>query len=132
MGLDMYLTGHKFIWTDHKNPKNNPIEDGYRVKVRELELGYWRKHPDLHGYIVDTFAGGNDDCQRIDLDEKALEKIIDAIENDELPSGVTGFVFGQSGPEDKDPSLEILRAALKWLKAPDKKCSRSVYYQASW
>ena len=22
----------------------------------KIDLGYWRKHADLHGYIVDTFA----------------------------------------------------------------------------
>jgi hypothetical protein len=30
---------------------------------RDREVGYWRKHPDLHGYIVETFADGVDACQ---------------------------------------------------------------------
>ena len=48
MGLDMYLDGEKYLWTDHLNPENNLREDGYRVKARTVELGYWRKHPNLH------------------------------------------------------------------------------------
>jgi hypothetical protein len=56
MGLDMYLTGEKFLMT------RNLEEDGFRLRSKTLELGYWRKHPNLHGYIVQTFADGTDEC----------------------------------------------------------------------
>src|ERR1700683_3641911 len=26
-------------------------EDGFRLRSKTVELGYWRKHPNLHGYI---------------------------------------------------------------------------------
>lgn len=34
-------------------------------KVIALEeiIGYWRKEPNLHGFIVENFADGNDDCR---------------------------------------------------------------------
>jgi len=59
MGLDMFLHGEKYFWGHNgKRPK----EDGFEVKEHILELGYWRKHPNLHGYIVQTFADGKDEC----------------------------------------------------------------------
>ncbi len=59
MGLDMYLKGHKYLWGfDNKRPQ----EDGFEVEAKTLMLGYWRKHPDLHGYIVlpDAFTGADE------------------------------------------------------------------------
>src|SRR4051812_6140992 len=95
MGLDMYLRGEKFFWTDWETPSNNRIEDGFRVTSLQIELGYWRKHPNLHGYIVNTFAGGVDECQNITLDAEALNKIILACKVAGLPH-TTGFFFGES------------------------------------
>jgi len=40
------------------------------------ELVYWRKHPDLHGFIVTTFADGVDNCQQIWLSDNDIETII--------------------------------------------------------
>jgi hypothetical protein len=65
MGLDMYLIGDVFV-------RNREVEadiyiDGYPQDRAELELGYWRKHRKLHGYIVNTFAKGVDECQKIEL-----------------------------------------------------------------
>ena len=93
-----------------------------------LDLGYWRKHPDLHGYIVQTFAGGADKCQEIKLDAAALRKAIAAVEAGELPH-TEGFFFGTSADDPPETDLEILRAALTWLEAG---ASRSVWYRASW
>ena len=131
MGLDMYLTGEKFIWTDFENPHNNPTEDGYRLVSKELRLGYWRKHPNLHGYIVQTFAEGIDECRRIELSDTDIERIIEAVARDELPD-TTGFFFGVSDGSEKDETLRIFRAALEWLRTEEPLVLRSIYYQASW
>ena len=53
MGLDMYLEGTK-LWTSAKDSSEK--EDGFLLRKKILKLAYWRKHPDLHGYIVKTFA----------------------------------------------------------------------------
>ena len=71
MGLDMYLEGHKFHSSYYLNgyPKPKPTcPDGFEIKSTTLDLGYWRKHPNLHGYIVNTYAEGKDECQEIYLD----------------------------------------------------------------
>jgi hypothetical protein len=54
MGLDMYLKGEKLVM----NTSLDLREDGFRLSSKTLDLGYWRKHPNLHGYIVQTFADG--------------------------------------------------------------------------
>ena len=61
MGLDMYLEGRKSRYDKQET------EDGFPLQTKVLELGYWRKHPNLHGYIVQEFADGVDECQRGDL-----------------------------------------------------------------
>ena len=73
MGLDMYLTGEKFVMSLKLQ------EDGFRLRSKTLELGYWRKHPNLHGYIVQTFAGGKDECQTIDLGPDHIRTLIAAV-----------------------------------------------------
>lgn len=131
MGLDMYLEGEKYLCTDWKNRRNGLREDGYEVRSKVLRLGYWRKHPNLHGYIVNTFAGGIDDCQAIDLGEADIEKIIDAVARDDLPH-TEGFFFGVTDGTEKDEDLKIFTAALAWLRDPEQGVFKSIRYQASW
>jgi hypothetical protein len=130
MGLDMYLTGEKFIM----HTSFSPQEDGFRLRSKTLELGYWRKHPNLHGYIVETFADGKDDCQSIDLgDTDHIRTIIAAIRAKELPD-TTGFFFGasDSSQEQIDHDIAIFERALAWLQTKEPGIFRSVTYRASW
>jgi hypothetical protein len=131
MGLDMHLEGHKYIFWNYDDPKKNRLEDGFRLRGKILELGYWRKHPNLHGYIVTNFAGGVDECQEIELTVENLEQTLKAVVNDVLPE-TSGFFFGKSEPEDKEPSIEIIEKAIEWLKTTEDGVSRSVIYRASW
>lgn len=133
MGLDMYLTGEKFFMTDWENPQNNKTEDGYEVKAHRLSLGYWRKHPNLHGYIVNTYADGVDNCQPIELSADCMHGIIQAIKEKRLPE-TSGFFFGQSDGSEDEESIEIFEKAIQWLTSVQKqsKVLRSVEYQASW
>ena len=140
MGLDMYLTARKFTFMGPER-----LEDGLPVKVIEMELAYWRKHPDLHGFIVQTFADGEDNCQNIDLDVMQMNAIIEAIQEERLPK-TEGFFFGTSPKKDSDDAderqwfidqkaedLAAFGKAIGWLTFNDDKASwRSVYYRASW
>lgn len=133
MGLDMYLEGHKHLFEDWDNPERNMMEDGYRVKERILALGYWRKHPNLHGYIVQTFADGKDECQDIALSSEDIDKLIAAVKERRLPH-TAGFFFGKSdGTEDEmTVDIAILKKAKAWLSNQQKGESRYVVYRASW
>ena len=97
MGLDMYLTGDKFKrgeYDEDLNEINVEYLDGFAIQSYRLNIGYWRKHSALHGYIVSEFAHqGEDDCRPIDLGVEDLRKIAKAIREDELPH-TEGFFFG--------------------------------------
>lgn len=144
MGLDMYLVGAKYPKKDYNNPENNKTIDGFEVSAINLRLGYWRKHPNLHGYIVNTFANGEDNCQLIYIGKDGINQIIDAVEHNNLPH-TTGFFFGKSAdinslsPEErewarkeKEYTLEILRKAAEWLNEPSDEYYKDVLYEASW
>lgn len=142
MGLDMYLTGEKYLAENFDHPEKNVMEDGFRVKSRRLELGYWRKHPNLHGFIVQNFASGQDKCQEIYLTAIDLNRIIKAVKERKLPH-TTGFFFGVSpgSDEEMENDLRILEAAQTWIldRPPEQEGdnrvfqeSRLVIYQASW
>jgi hypothetical protein len=128
MGLDMYLNGERYFMD------RPPRESGKSVVKAEIyELGYWRKHPNLHGYIVQTFADGVDECQEISLDEGRLLQIMDAVKAKELPHTI-GFFFGVSddSEEEIEQDIEILKSALEWLRVKEKGIWRTVSYRASW
>lgn len=137
MGLDMNLYGRKLIAYNRWDEKAEPLmEDGFPVSDIVLEMGYWRKHPNLHGYIVNTFADGEDECQEIELSEEDLLMIASAIRAKRLPH-TDGFFFGDSSWHDgKEEEYAILfERAAAWKKTEldrDKEFYRQVYYRASW
>lgn len=146
MGLDMYLEGRKYLTQNWKHPEKNATEDGFRLKEKILELGYWRKEPNLHGYIVQTFADGKDECQDIELCVEDLEKIREAVRNRQLVD-TSGFFFGRSADPNSESveerewalafereTIETLDNAIAWVKGrlQDENSMRWVVYRASW
>lgn len=129
----MYLRGETFNWTDWEKPEGErrPMKDGFEVSAVTLEIGYWRKHPDLHGYIVAKFAEGKDECQQIDLTRDDLEQIIRSIQFKSLPK-TSGFFFGESDGSEDERTIGIIKSAIQWLDNKEKNVSKSVYYRASW
>lgn len=127
MGLDMYLNGSAYF---HGLTEEMKLS---QPKEHVFELGYWRKHPDLHGYIVEEFADGQDECQEINLSCEDMRQIITAINAGELPH-TEGFFFGASENDDeqKADAIAIFERAIKWLNSDDPKTWRHVYYRASW
>lgn len=138
MGLDMYLEGRKYLRNSH-DPEKALMEDGYPIKETVLDIGYWRKHPDLHGYIVETFADGDDNCEPVELSSDDLVNILNAIKTDQLVK-TSGFFFGNSPTVDegerytaiKSRSIAIITNALDWLNREDSDSYKYVVYRASW
>ena len=128
----MHLTGEVFFASPQGNRKK---VNRFELKQEDFKIGYWPKQPDLHGYIVKEFADGKDECQRINLDETMIEKIISAVRDDELLKGTEGFFFGNHdySDEEKERTLKIFSEALRFMKEmPSKEKWCSLYYQASW
>lgn len=132
MGLDMYLQGHQYY--------SNRTEtiDNFPVKEITVELGYWRKHPNLHGAIVQTFAEGVDDCEPIELNQGDIHTLIGMVKSGSLPA-TTGFFFGSSSnpgeegyQEQVDEDIRLLENALKFYDHKSKNEYRWVTYRASW
>ena len=115
MGLDMYLEGRKSRYDKQET------EDGFPLQTKVLRLGYWRKHPNLHGYIVQTFADGVDECQEIELSADDIRKIMQAIKNKELPH-TEGFFFGNSDDSwgQRQHDLATFEKALAWMENVEK------------
>lgn len=122
MGLDMYLNGER--WLTQCDGPRLPIKETYR-------LATWRKHPNLHGFIVQNFADGHDDCREILLDAFSVETILKAINDNRLPP-TDGFIFGKSDGSEKSRDLVLFQAALDWLNTADEDSYRSLVYRASW
>ena len=127
MGLDMYLTGQRY----HFNPAQ-PRQNG-DLECEEYQLGYWRKHPNLHGYIVQHFADGIDDCRVIKLSSNGVTQIIEAIQQRELPH-TDGFFFGisEDSKEQRKEDIALFEDALRWLEIKEPNIIRSICYRASW
>ena len=137
MGLDMYLVGE--VWVSHNDKEAGlfAVIDGYPVQRHELDLGSWRKHRHLHGYIVTTFAEGVDMCQKIELSAENCRQIAKALRAEDLPH-TEGFFFGNESRDEVD-RLEKEAHAVTFEKAADWKDSKgkkdwkhSIHYQASW
>lgn len=110
MGLDMYAftTRTKIEVVDFDAPD------------AAKQLHYWRKHPNLHGWMEALYRakGGegenfNGDCVWLDLAD--LDRLEAAVKGKALPQ-TEGFFFGKSKPEDADDDLRFIgkaRAAIK-------------------
>lgn len=135
MGLDMYLSGKRFFTYDREVKD----DEGYVISEIIVKLGYWRKHANLHGYIVTKFAEGKDDCQEIDLDLDALKHLLEVVKTPTEMPRTDGFFFGASD-NDADQikeDTETFAKAIAFLTSPaitgnDKGVWRSVSYRASW
>ena len=146
MGLDMYLVGHHYNTRYVDDVPRPMLDDKYHIESMTIDLGYWRKHADLHGYIVDTFAKGVDNCMEIELSEDDLDKIILAIQNDKLKKDHSGFFFGNStdngyyNEKEKERAISIFQKAKTFLQEGAKMLEdsnlymnpRYVSYRASW
>ena len=159
MGLDMFLTGDKYVpkYQD-KLPKSlgqqlgekvdgYPVEslrltmisrgdwarekvDGYPVESLRLTMGYWRGDWALHNYIMDNH--GDDDGRKIGLGPIALRDIADAVEQDEIPDGFTSEAEDPyKEPERVAATVKIFRDAADWLDNLDN-TALSVEYYGSW
>ena len=149
MGLDMYLTGRRYLWGSNENDKKvaEAIDkldigtNGMRVKGVECEAMYWRKANNVHGWIVEHVQNGEDDCKEYEVGIDQLQALVDACKRAladrenaaEILPPTSGFFFGNNELDDWYwENLEMTVEGLsKVLANPDLK-DWDFFYQASW
>jgi len=119
MGLDMYA------YVANKGREQDP-------EVNTQEIAYWRKHPNLHGWMEQLAEKKNLDYDSFNGVELELEwEDIKQLENDikegNLP-GTKGFFFGSDADEYYKPQdLKFCIDAKTELFL-----GRKVFYNSSW
>ena len=94
MGLDQYGTARK------GEPSTD--EDGYTYYEDSMELAYWRKHPNLQGWMEELWRGkGNDgefNCVDLELTLSDLDYLEQSLDESALPE-TAGFFFGTTSDD---------------------------------
>jgi hypothetical protein len=126
MGLDM------FAFATKAKPKT---EVDFETKNFDPEeIHYWRKHPNLHGWMENLYRdkGGdkhsdfNGECVVLTLND--LEDLEHDLKQFDLPD-TSGFFFGQSqtNEEELKDDLEFVTKAREHINE-----GRTVYYTSWW
>lgn len=107
MGLDMYANLYRP--EDVKDIHVDTEAD------RVAPLFYWRKHPNLHGWMQRLYRakGGKDhefNCNTVRLDTADLDELERVINAGKLPE-TSGFFFGESCSEHEEQDREFLKLA---------------------
>jgi hypothetical protein len=141
MGLDQYAYAgnrpdqrEEFYETAEKNDAGEWVSD---QTIRPRELAYWRKHPNLQGYMerlwrsrlsLDSpYHQANFNGIEIELCWADIEQLEQVILNRELPA-TQGFFFGDNSDEHyRDRDLEFCREARAALFLGER-----VFYNSSW
>ena len=123
MGLDMNAFATK--------AKPETEVDFSTKNFEETELHYWRKHPNLHGWMESLYyeKGGEADsfnCVPVVLDNEDLDVLEEDIKSGNLPD-TAGFFFGQSDGDEVDGDLEFIAKAREAIKN-----GMTVYYTSWW
>ena len=99
----------------------------------DTELCYWRKHPNLHGWMQQVYEGkGGSTFQwgsfsgPVKLNTEDIDALEEAVNAGSLPH-TTGFFFGESVPEQKEMDLKFIQLAREALAD-----GWSVYYDSWW
>lgn len=127
MGLDQFAfkTKAKF---DSQVDFQAQLQD-----VETEELHYWRKHPNLHGWMEQLYrkkggTGEQFNCDPVQLTQEDIDDLANSILDGSLPS-TSGFFFGQSigDQEEESDDLQFCRNASEAIKE-----GYTVYYDSWW
>ena len=148
MGLDMYLTAERYLWSSEKLISDEVANllklnlDGERMRVESItaEAIYWRKANAIHKWFVENVQGGEDNCQRFYVEREQLTELRNMcaklctqreMAEETLPTA-DGFFFGSTEYDewywnDIEGTVQGIDKALKTF---DDKWQ--FHYRASW
>lgn len=113
------------VWDAEKGAMVNPNATEPR------EIAYWRKHPNLHGWMHRLWASrgnsGEFNGDELELTWEDLDRLEQDIRNKKLP-GTSGFFFGSDADDEyREDDLKFVREA----KA-EAFLGLKVFYNSSW
>jgi hypothetical protein len=136
MGLDQFSYRIKkgFITkpVDFSTEKYNEETEEHEVLCDKEELHYWRKHPNLQGWMQNLYeekGGVNPEfnCVNVQLTWEDLEQLEKDIKDGNLPE-TCGFFFGNDSDEYyKEETLDWIERSLESIKD-----GYDVYYSSWW
>jgi len=145
MGLDMYLTGKRYLHDDSETKAVNSNVDlgqgSFTISEVGIDAGYWRKANMIHQWFVENVQDNEDDCRIYYVPRESLKKLYDLCyeiykdknvnKAQELLPTQSGFFFGSTQYdddyfEDIKLTIDIIDKALKLDERWD------FYYQSSW
>jgi len=121
MGLDMYAYATR-----------ETLPGAVDFKVNDAsEIHYWRKHPDLHGWMEELYfkKGGSAEqfnCVTLALTSADLDRLERDVKADGLPD-TEGFFFGESDGSEVDDDLLFIAKAREAISA-----GMNVFYDSWW
>jgi hypothetical protein len=153
MGLDMYLTAKKYLWSDEDKELSAKINELVGVKadmenrwngsslvVKQIEVDamYWRKANAIHGWFVRRCQDGKDECQESYVSREQLQELVELCHealdkpDHEVLEPTAGFFFGSYEKDEwyYQYLKETIEGITKALTLPEKEYE--FYYQASW
>lgn len=154
MGLDMYLTGKRYMskYFDKEDEQRivkvnevfgvEGVEDAdYGAVEVSFRVAYWRKANAIHDWFVKNAQEGVDECQEAWVSREQLQELIDICKQiiadtskaEELLPTRSGFFFGNTDYDDWyiGQLQYTVERFEKILKDPAlQKCD--FYYQSSW
>ena len=152
MGLDMYLSAKKYLWSLNDEDKHlqeaiNELIDleptmrsrfrgcSLLVKGIEIEAMYWRKAYEIHNWFIKEIQNGVDDCGEYFVPHYRIQdlislcrKAIDEKDSTLLGKDVTHDEGDQWFWDNLKHTVEELTIALYALP----ESHYSLYYQSSW
>lgn len=115
MGLDMYLTGKRYLASYRKLDSALAREIAVLVGSGEhcvkevcIEAAYWRKANEIHAWFVDNVQDGIDKCDEFDVSREQLAQLktvcqtvlADHSKAEDLLPTRSGFFFGGTDYEE--------------------------------
>jgi len=112
MGLDQYATARR--------GEAKTDDEGFTYYEDTIELSYWRKHPNLQGWMEELYheKGGSQEFNCVDLELTLgdLDALEESLDEEALPE-TAGFFFGtDSSDYYAEQDREFIREARAAIK----------------
>ena len=131
MGLDMYAYVAKKENEMREYYESYDYETDSGPVAKPREIAYWRKHPNLHGWMHRLWESkgnsGDFNGDELELTWEDLEALEQAVQDNALPA-TTGFFFGSNSDDEyRETDLAFIRKAKAELFI-----GLRVFYNSSW